>query len=89
MCNGTSEDLVANVSRFRVRCFASPRNDGGTGEAGSAAASALCAEIRPAIGVDRLPRDVTRGGAAQEADHRRDVVRLAALARDRAVGQRA
>jgi hypothetical protein len=38
-------------------------------------------------GVDRLPGDVARGGAAQEPHHRRDVLRIAAFARDRAMGQ--
>jgi hypothetical protein len=64
--------------------MAPPRNDGGTR---SAEAAALGAQKGAAIRVDRLSGDVARGGAAQGPHHRRDVVRLAAFARDRAMGQ--
>ena len=35
----------------------------------------LCAQIGPAIGVDRLPRDVARGGTAEEPHHGGDILR--------------
>ena len=44
-------------------------------------------EIRPAVHVDGLPGDVARAGAAQEAHHRGDIVRCAALAGQRVVDQ--
>src|ERR1700737_414506 len=48
---------------------------------------ALAAEIGPAIGVDRLPRDIARGGAAQKSHQRGDVFGLAAFADQGLMGQ--
>src|SRR5262245_53435861 len=52
-----------------------------------AAPMRLPAEIGPPVCVDRLARDVARGRAAQEPDDGGDVLRLAARARDGAMGQ--
>src|SRR5882724_8461046 len=43
---------------------------------------ASCAEIGPAIGVDRLPCDVARVGTTQESHRRGNILGLAALAGD-------
>src|SRR5437660_7234733 len=59
----------------------------GNARAKTATRHASCAEIGPAIGVDRLPRDVARSRAAQETHHRGDVLGSAAFAGQRLMRQ--
>src|ERR1700722_13631607 len=79
--------LLVHAPMVNIKSLARRAHLSGNAAAKTATRHALCAEIGPAIGVDGLPVDVARAGAAQESYRGGDVFRPAALVGDGLVGR--